>query len=412
MGDIRARLPQLADGLAAAVAVSLPWSTSATGILIVLWLVALVPTLDVAAVRREVLSAAGGLPVLLWVLAAIGMLWADVSWSERITGLNSFHKLLVVPLLLTQFRRGGNAKWIVFGFLASAGVLLLVSWFLVLAPGLTWRGKELGVPVKNYILQSEVFAICTFGLIARALELLRGPWQRLLLMLAPAALFVADIGYVATSRTTLVVMVVLLLLLGIRQFGWKGALAAAVIGCVLASVVWTSSPYLRERVSRAVSEAETYDPSHYQTSVGLRLEYWRKSLEFIAAAPVIGHGTGTVAKLFQRAATADTIPEAITGNPHSQLLNIALQLGILGALVLVAMWAAHLALFRGGTLLAWVGLVVVVDNIVSSFFNSHLFDFTQGWLYVFSVGVMGGTVLREAARGAGTPGDAQAGAEI
>src|SRR5690348_2488238 len=75
----RVRLAPIADGLATAVAVSLPWSTSATGILVVLWLITLVPVLDGAAVRREVLSAAGGLPVLLWVLGAIGMLWADVS---------------------------------------------------------------------------------------------------------------------------------------------------------------------------------------------------------------------------------------------------------------------------------------------------------------------------------------------
>jgi hypothetical protein len=41
------RLGQIADGLAAAVAVSLPWSTSATSILIVLWIIAVVPTLDI-----------------------------------------------------------------------------------------------------------------------------------------------------------------------------------------------------------------------------------------------------------------------------------------------------------------------------------------------------------------------------
>ncbi|MGZ8372511.1 MAG: O-antigen ligase family protein, partial [Rhodoplanes sp.] len=38
--------------------------------------------------------------------------------------------------------------------------------------------------------------------------------------------------------------------------------------------------------------------------------------------------------------------------------------------------------------------VVVVQNIVSSLFNSHLFDFTQGWTYVFGVGVLGGLVMR------------------
>jgi hypothetical protein len=48
--------------------------------------------------------AAGGLPVLLWVLAAAGMLWADVTWSERLTGLGRFHRLLIIPLLLAQFR--------------------------------------------------------------------------------------------------------------------------------------------------------------------------------------------------------------------------------------------------------------------------------------------------------------------
>jgi hypothetical protein len=36
-----------------------------------------------------------------------------------------------------------------------------------------------------------------------------------------------------------------------------------------------------------------------------------------------------------------------------------------------------------------------VQNVVSSLFNSHLFDFTQGWLYVIGVGIAGGMVLRE-----------------
>ena len=40
----RARLRRAADGLMIAVAVSLPWSTSATGILLVIWLLAVLPT--------------------------------------------------------------------------------------------------------------------------------------------------------------------------------------------------------------------------------------------------------------------------------------------------------------------------------------------------------------------------------
>ena len=61
------------------------------------------------------------------------------------------------------------------------------------------------------------------------------------------------------------------------------------------------------------------------------------------------------------------------------------------------MWIAHLSLFRSGSVAAWVGLVVVIQNIVGSLFNSHLFDFTHGWAYVVGVGIADGMVLKESA---------------
>ena len=39
---------------------------------------------------------------------------------------------------------------------------------------------------------------------------------------------------------------------------------------------------------------------------------------------------------------------------------------------------------------AWLGTVIVVDNVVCSTVHSQLFDFNNGWLYVFGVGVLGG----------------------
>jgi O-antigen ligase len=390
------RLGQIADGLVTAVAVSLPWSTSATAILIVLWLIALVPTLDVASVRRELLSAAGGLPVLVWALGAIGMLWADVSWSERIAGLSGFHKLLCIPLLLAQFRRSSQARWAIIGFLASSVALLIVSWTLVLTPGLTWRGKDLGVPVKNYIMQSAVFAICAFALIGQAADFWRTRTRLVPVLLLLAAAFLANIVYVSTARTTLVVVAAMLVLFGVRQFGWRGALGAPVIGILLAGMAWVSSPYLRDRVSTAVNQLEIYGTGDVNTPTGLRIEYWKKSFAFIGEAPVFGHGTGTIPMLFRRDATVETLPSLITTNPHSQILAVTLELGLLGAVVLLAMWVGHLALFRAGMLVAWFGLLVVTYNVLSSLFNSHLFDFSQGWLYVFGVGITGGMVLRAA----------------
>jgi O-antigen ligase len=319
------------------------------------------------------------------------MLWSDVSVSERLAGLSGYHKLLLVPLLLAQFHGRKEGRWVLLAFLASCAALLMLSWALVLIPGLPWRGRHVpGVPVKDYILQSALFSMCAFALMGQA----AGQWRtrrKLALALAVlAAAFVANILFVETARTTLVFTAVLLLVFALRQFAWKGALAVCVVAMAVSSAAWFSSPYLRERVSHAIEDLQTYAPSNVNTSVGQRFEYWRKSLAFIAEAPLLGHGTGSIPYLFRSHATADTHPNTIATNPHNQLLVIALELGALGSAVLLAMWVAHLMLFRGPDLLAWFGLIVVVQNIVSSFFNPHLFDFTQGWLYVFGVGVLGG----------------------
>ena len=58
----RARMVVIADWLAVAVIVAMPWSISVFQILIVLWLIALLPTLDLPALRRELQTPAGALP--------------------------------------------------------------------------------------------------------------------------------------------------------------------------------------------------------------------------------------------------------------------------------------------------------------------------------------------------------------
>jgi hypothetical protein len=82
-------------------------------------------------------------------------------------------------------------------------------------------------------------------------------------------------------------------------------------------------------------------------------------------------------------------------NPHNQTMYVAIQWGLLGCVILYAMWYAHLSLFRGPGFAAWIGLIVVVQNFVSSLFNSHLFDFGEGWIYVLGVGVAGAMAAQQ-----------------
>src|SRR5215510_9115523 len=393
---VRAKLVRISDGLMVGVAVSLPWSTTATGILLVLWLLTLFPTLEWSDVRRELMTPAGSLPVLLFLLGVLGMAWAGVPLLERWKGLTGFFKLLVIPLLMAQFRRSDNGTSIFIGFLIACVALLTASWIVVIWPDIPKGSLDPGVAVKSYIVQSAEFTICAAGLLYMSGEAARrGRWATVTVLLVLALAFFHNIFFIATGRTTLVVIPVLILIYGARQFGWKGFFGATAAGVVIAAALWTTSPYLRDRATSVLSQTENFRYENALSSVGQRIVYWTKSLRFIESAPLAGHGTGSIAEMFRRAANGSPVWAQLSNNPHNQTLAVAIQLGLLGVMTLWAMWVSHFLLFRGAGLVAWLGVVVVTQNIVGSLFNSFLFDFTEGWLYILGVGVAGGIVLRQ-----------------
>jgi O-antigen ligase len=401
--ESRKKLATLADAFAVAIAVSLPWSTSATAMLVGLWFFALVPVLRWGELRREILTAAGGLPVLLVVLGVAGMLWADVTLLERWKGLDSFLKLLAIPLLLVQFQRSARGTWVFAGYLFSCIALLVVTSIVIAVPPLAATFLHFdNVVVKNAATQSGEFVICIFGL----LYLMIGPseekrWPWALACAAVILAMLANIFYFSTGRTALVTILVLFVLLALKIRNVKTIAGLLVAAIVLGIIAWMSSPYLRERTEALQTETQKYEKENERTSTGERLEFWKKSAEFILQAPVIGHGTGTIRTLFEKAAAGQTGAAGVAAaNPHKQTLAVGIQLGVLGIALLWAMWASHLVMCRGKTLAAWIGLVVVVQNVTGSLFNSHIFDFVQGWTYVVGLGVAGGVIRNRM----GTPG--------
>jgi len=240
------KLASIADGLAVAVAVALPWSTSATTILAVLWVLVLLPTLRWPDVRREFLTPAGGLPVLLVALGVVGMLWTDGTLFERWKGLDSFLKLLAVPLLFVQFRRSGHGDRVFLGYLVSCVVLLAATLIIFptpLAPTLI-RYLDGNVLVKNAPTQAGEFVTCIFGLMFFAHEAWeRKRWTWVLGGAVIIFAMLANIIYLSTSRTALVVAFVLLALFAIKRLTPKGAAAVFAIAIAIGVLGWTSSPY-------------------------------------------------------------------------------------------------------------------------------------------------------------------------
>lgn len=395
------------DLFAILTAASLPWSTSLAAIFNVLMLLCMVPFLDVRAFLQSLKRPISAAPIALFLLALVGTLWSDVAWGARFYAVNPTVKLLVLPVLLYHFARSPRGHWVFVAFLMSCALLSVMSWLVAFYPDLALKSDrvERGIFVKNYIDQSQEFTLCAVALAYPIVQLLRQKRYWIAALLTALALaFFANMVFVVVSRTALLTIPILFGVFALLHLRWRSIAiisAALLAGAVLA---WQASPQLRKTADSFASDYTRYVEKGAPTSAGLRLEFWRKSLGFFAEAPVKGHGTGSTRGLFERAATpGDAQYQAsaeVIGNPHNQTLNVAVQWGMIGVAALYAIWILHLLLFRGDGLANWVGLLVVVQNVFTSLFNSHLFDFHEGWMYVIGVGVAGGMVIRAQQAGA------------
>jgi O-antigen ligase len=400
-GAQRDSLMKTADMMVIFLALVLPWSTSATVILLCLWFLTLLPTIEPREFVEEMKRPASYLPVALFVLAALGMVWADVPFKERLKGVDSYLKLLTIPFFMIHFRRSDRAIHALGAFLFAGALLLAASGLTLISPnGLGWGfAKSYGIPVKDYISQSAVFTICAFGLFYLAIDAFRLRWAWFgIAFVVLGFLFLADMFFVVTSRTSLFTIPFLLLLLGFRQFGWKGTATAFVTVIVAAAALWSLSENVRSRVGNLTYEIKRQQTENVETPMGARLDFWKRSMESIREAPIFGHGSGSIRESFQKTAIGEGASAVIPVNPHNQTFAVAIQLGLVGAALLFAMWISHFLLFFGGAgLAAWLGLLVVAQNVLGSLANSHLFDFTHGWLYCIGVGICGGIATRQGA---------------
>jgi O-antigen ligase len=394
---------KVADIVAVLIVLSLPWSTSLVGIFSVVWVITVVPTLDSRTFAASLQRPISALPIALFALAVVGTLWSDAAWGARLYAVSPAAKLLVLPLLFYHYERSTRGMWVFAAFLVSCTLLMAVSWVVAFDPALSLKPRldaERGIFVKNYIDQSQEFVLCAVTLAYPIITLLRAKRIWLASLLGVIALsFAVNMAFVVVSRTALVTMPIMLAVFAVVHLRWRSIVIIACATAVFAGLAWATSPQLRGTIGTFSRDYQLYRELNTPTSIGLRLEFWRKSLRFFAEAPIAGHGTGSTRGLFQQAAVGIVGATAeVIGNPHNQTLNVAVQWGVIGIVVLYAMWLMHLLLFRGEGLVAWIGLMVVVQNIFTSLFNSHIFDFHEGWMYVLGVGVAGGMVLKASSR--------------
>ena len=385
---------------AVATAAMLPVSTSGQAIALSAFVVLAILTIKREQWLATIVTPAAAIPVGLYALIVIGMLWSPTPFAPG-GGVGHYAKLLLVPVAMACAFTPRQGLQIGYGFLAGCLVVLalsFLSFFILLPP--PFRHAMDGVPLKDNAVQSGCFALSAFALALGGVNVwVGGNRRRAATMLILALVFLADVFMIYISKTGILIAVALVALLVVQTGGWRRSLLIATpIVLVAAIALWSSGP-AQQRLAQIATDIRAVDSGNASSEATLstasRLDFWSKAVEFIEQAPWFGHGTGSTKSLYQSLEATRPSPygEAVP-DPHNQFFAIAIQVGLVGGAILLAMWAVHFSMFVGGGFACAIGQAVVIQNFIGSLFSSHLSTVTQGMLYCLAVGLLGGIVQR------------------
>ncbi|CCD92397.1 conserved membrane hypothetical protein [Bradyrhizobium sp. ORS 375] len=378
----------IVDLLAMFAAVALPWSATVTTVLMVGWSIAVIPTIDWDELIRSLALPACALPLALFVLADIGVLWSDGPWEFGLQAVNPVSKLLLLPLLLQHFRRSDRVLWVLIGFVLSSAIMMMLSWVALADPSTLTAA----LPVEQALGRHQPFTLCALALVGPALVgYLRGQTGAAFALAGLGALFFSHELLVTPAQTICIAITTLMLVLAIRHLSRRLAMLLLGAAAVTGSVAWAASPLLSRPIVQNVVQ------HHLTLSGGGAMEGrpdWRRTMASLAEAPLLGHGTGAMRPPFAADARP---PQQMRGTGHdvqTQSLYVAWQWGLVGLVLLGAMWIGHIRLVRGRDGIAWVGLTIVVQTCVGSLVSGNVFGVNEGWVYVIGLGAAGGVALR------------------
>lgn len=324
-------------------------------------------------------------PVVWWaigllVFIMIGFSYSSVGWQENLDTLAKYRELFLIPLFVIAFNQLETKKYAWFALLVSIIITLVVSYFYALGIPISGKATSNAPAFKNYITQSIMIIFAAYALILFAF--LNQKYRYPALFLAMLALF--DTLFLSFGRTGYILFFILMLLLLWQIFKIRGLISGIILATIIAVGLYYFSPTLQHRLIAGFNDIEKYEQGHPEnTSLGMRLEYYKYSWELFQQSPLFGKGTGSFEKEYTK------ISPRPTSNPHNEYLMIGTQWGLIGVIlfvgILVSLWkmANILPLLEG--YLAQ-GLALTMGSIC--LFNSALLDFTEAHLFAWLIGLL------------------------
>ncbi len=306
------------------------------------------------------------------------------AWGETVSWSGVGHGVaLIVPFALGFALRGplacvGGAAVLV--GLCAVALLAVVN---QLFPHNTWRlfegyrvylgNDSIAIDIMLTLLAAGVF-------LATLARWLRQRAKPTLMQCGVVLLAMLPLFAFGQSRSALAVFA-LSVALGAMVVArtWLQRVVVPVVVVALVAGAYVISPLARDRVEKAVAEVGAALSAHkVTTSQGQRLALASVSWHALKDRPVVGHGLGA-----WRSEFAKRVPPQWGGaigrhtSPHNEYLHIAVQLGLMAALIYAGIWFSVLRL--GVTQLRahaspWLFLIAL-GFLVGSITNVMLWDF-------------------------------------
>lgn len=266
--------------------------------------------------------------------------------------------------------------------------------WIEIGTGRAWNGFSNPIAFGVY---SALFALWVWVLPTRQMVGQRFPvagLQGLQVIAALAAL--VGVYYSGTRAAQIICLPALVLVLRYRYrlpVKWMALLVAAV--SVLAILAVSFSPdRFSTRFREGITEIQHYD-AHRDSSMGLRLSMWQYAGKLFVEHPLAGVGRQgyyrEVSKFSHDASPIQLISSA--PHPHNEILNLAVEFGITGIVIGLALFAVPGMLFRRYlghpdpvlAFAALAGMLVVVCQFVAGWFDAYFWIVSQTSFYGMSV---------------------------
>ncbi len=326
---------------------------------------------------------------LVWMLCAFyGMFIIGTSYSHaghisQLAVLTRYSRYFFVVFLIPVFLKERVRDFALKAFLISSMITLLLV-FLKASHLFSVRpGEDCLVIFKDHI--DTGFILVAAGYIALLFSMktsdkkLKHFYYYLVFMVGVATFY---LGY---SRSAYLVFVALSALFVYQRFSWRCVFIVLAAIPFLAGLLFFMSPVFKSEVLVAVQGYHQFQEigvkSH--SSAGERMTFYTSGLRAVKQHWLIGSGSGSMNyvtsyldKDFQRKIM----------NLHNEYLNISVQFGVLGLLVLLSLfycvWRTSLKLpFYYNYLMQGV----LVTTVSGSLINSWLMDSTEGHFFAIMV---------------------------